>query len=74
MSSTMTLWGNLSWHPAAAAWREAAPTAAAPDTIEVLGDDDGKKRYRLVGVGSGGASVLAFPTEEPGAWVFREET
>ena len=75
MPSTMRLWGNLAWHPAAEAWREAAPAAATPEAIEVLQDDDGRAAYRRVGVGSGGGAVLAIPAGEPGAaWVFREAT
>ena len=70
----MVLWGNLSWHPAVAAWQEAVPTAAAPETIEVLRSEDGKTSYRLVGVGSEGASVVARPSDAPGfAWTFCEE-
>ncbi len=53
------LWGNLSWHPAVAAWREIAPTAPVPERIEVLHRKDGTAAYRLVGVGPEGAPVLA---------------
>src|SRR5688572_27623870 len=55
----MVLWGNLSWHPAAAAWREVAPTAPIPDRIEVLRQKKGAAVYRLVGAGPGGAPILA---------------
>ena len=44
----MVLWGKLSWHPAAAAWREVAPTAPTPECIEVLHRENGTATYRLV--------------------------
>ena len=53
----MVLWGNLSWHPAAAAWREVAPTAPTPECIEVLHRENGTATYRLVGAGPP-ASIL----------------
>jgi len=55
----MVLWGNLSWHPAAAAWRAVAPTAPAPERIEVLRQENGTATYRLVGAGPKGRPVLA---------------
>lgn len=55
----MVLWGNLSWHPAAAAWRAVAPTAPTPDCIEELHRKNGSAVYRLVGVGPGGAPIIA---------------
>ena len=55
----MVLWGNLAWHPAAAAWREVAPTAPAPESIEVLRRQNGTAVYRLVGAGPGGAPIIA---------------
>ncbi|HEV8265527.1 MAG TPA: hypothetical protein VGQ06_11290 [Gemmatimonadales bacterium] len=55
----MVLWGNLAWHPAAAAWRAAAPTAPTPDCIEVLRADNGNGVYRLVGAGPSGAPIIA---------------
>jgi len=55
----MVLWGNLSWHPAAAAWREVAPTAPTPDCIEVLRRENGTGTYRLVGAGPGGTPIIA---------------
>jgi hypothetical protein len=53
------LWGNLSWHPAAAAWREVAPTAPTPECIEVLRRENGTATYRLVGAGPGGTPIIA---------------
>jgi hypothetical protein len=55
----MVLWGNLSWHPAAAAWQEIAPTAPVPERIEVLRRKNGTAAYRLVGAGPKGGPVLA---------------
>ena len=55
----MVLWGKLSWHPAAAAWREVAPTAPTPECIEVLHRENGTATYRLVGAGPGGAPIIA---------------
>ncbi|HYT82490.1 MAG TPA: hypothetical protein VEK86_03505 [Gemmatimonadales bacterium] len=55
----MVLWGHLAWHPAAAAWRDVAPTAPAPECIEVLRQENGTAVYRLIGVGPGGAPILA---------------
>ncbi|PYO87396.1 MAG: hypothetical protein DMD58_14955 [Gemmatimonadetes bacterium] len=55
----MVLWGNLSWHPAAEAWRQVAPTAPAPESIEVLHRENGTGTYRLVGVGTGGTPIIA---------------
>ncbi|PYM68049.1 MAG: hypothetical protein DME11_01710 [Candidatus Rokuibacteriota bacterium] len=55
----MVLWGKLSWHPAAAAWREAAPSAPTPECIEVLRQQNGTGAYRLVGVGPEGGPILA---------------
>lgn len=55
----MVLLGNLAWHPAAAAWREVAPTAPAPESIEVLHRQNGTAVYRLVGAGPGGAPIIA---------------
>ncbi len=55
----MVLWGNLSWHPAAAAWRQVAPTAPTPDCIEVLRRENGTATYRLVGAGPGGTPIIA---------------
>jgi hypothetical protein len=56
---SMVLWGNLGWHPAAAAWREVAPAAPLPEQIEVLRKKNGTAVYRLVGAGPGGAPILA---------------
>jgi hypothetical protein len=53
------LWGNLAWHPAAAAWREVAPTAPTPHQIEVLRSENGSAVYRLVGAGPGGTPIIA---------------
>ena len=53
------LWGNLSWHPAAAAWQHVAPSAPTPECIEVLRQENGTGAYRLVGVGPEGEPVLA---------------
>jgi hypothetical protein len=55
----IVLWGKLGWHPAAAAWREVAPTAPTPDCIEVLRQENGAAVYRLVGAGPDGASIIA---------------
>src|SRR2546428_8448350 len=55
----MVLWGKLSWHPAAAAWREVAPTAPTPECIEVLHRENGTATYRLVGAGPGGTPIIA---------------
>jgi hypothetical protein len=55
----MVLWGNLAWHPAAAAWRAVTPTAPTPDCIEVLHADNGNAVYRLVGAGASGAPIIA---------------
>ena len=55
----MVLWGNLAWHPAAEAWRQVAPTAPAPESIEVLHRENGTGTYRLVGVGPGGTPIIA---------------
>ena len=55
----MILWGNLAWHPAAAAWRAVTPTAPTPDCIEVLRADHGNAVYRLVGAGPSGAPIIA---------------
>ncbi len=55
----MVLWGKLSWHPAAAAWREVAPSAPTPECIEVLRQQNGTGAYRLVGVGPEGGPVIA---------------
>jgi len=56
---SMVLWGNLSWHPAAEAWRQVAPTAPAPESIEVLHRENGTGTYRLVGVGPRGTPIIA---------------
>lgn len=56
---TMVLWGNLAWHPAAAAWREVAPDAPSPETIEVLHRKSGTGVYRLIGADPGGAPIIA---------------
>ncbi len=55
----MMLWGNLSWHPAADAWRQVAPTAPAPESIEVLRRENGTATYRLVGAGPRGTPIIA---------------
>jgi hypothetical protein len=55
----MQLWGNIAWHPAATAWREADPTAPSPESIEVLSDENGTAAYRLVGAGPNGAPIIA---------------
>jgi hypothetical protein len=55
----MVLWGNLAWHPAAAAWRAVAPTAPTPDCIEVLHSKNGSAVYRLAGAGPDGAPIIA---------------
>jgi hypothetical protein len=67
----MVLWGNLSWHPAAAAWHEVAPTAPIPDRIEVLRQKKGAAVYRLVGAGPDGASILARRSRKTKALVER---
>ena len=61
---TMVLLGNLAYHPAAAAWRKVAPTASAPEHIEVLRQGRGTGVYRLVGVGPGGAPIIARRTRK----------
>jgi len=53
------LWGNLSWHPAADAWRQVAPAAPTPESIEVLHHENGTAVYRLVGAGPGGTPIIA---------------
>ncbi len=55
----MVLWGNLSWHPAADAWRQVAPAAPTPECIEVLHRENGTAIYRLVGAGPGGTPIIA---------------
>src|SRR3989442_7022260 len=68
----MVLWGKLSWHPAAAAWREVAPTAPTPECIEVLHRENGTATYRLVGAGPGGAPIIARPSGVTRARVVRK--
>jgi len=53
------LWGKLAWHPAVAAWREIAPEAPEPESIEVLRQGRKSATYRLTGAGPGGAPVIA---------------
>ena len=67
----MVLWGNLSWHPAAAAWREVAPTAPTPECIEVLHRENGTATYRLVGAGPGGTPIIARRSGRAKALVLR---
>jgi len=55
----MVLWGNLSWHPAADAWRQVAPAAPTPECIEVLHRENGTATYRLVGAGPRGTPIIA---------------
>jgi hypothetical protein len=55
----MVLWGNLSWHPAAAAWRAVSRDARTPEAIEVLKKAEHAATYRLVGAGPGGVSIIA---------------
>ena len=55
----MSLWGDCAWHPAVAAWRELAPDAPDPESIEVLRRGQKSATYRLVGAGPGGAPIIA---------------
>lgn len=55
----MRLWGKLTWHPAATAWRAVAPAAPPPDAIEVLRRENGTGVYRLLGASSNGAPIIA---------------
>src|SRR5207253_9971170 len=59
MSRAMSLWGDCAWHPAVAAWRELAPDAPDPESIEVLRRGQKSATYRLVGAGPGGAPIIA---------------
>jgi hypothetical protein len=59
------LWGKLAWHPAVAAWREIAPEAPEPESIEVLRQGRKAATYRLAGVGPGGAPVIAQRSRAP---------
>jgi hypothetical protein len=67
----MVLWGNLAWHPAAAAWRAVVPTAPNPDSIEVLRSKNGSAVYRLVGAGQSGAPIIARRSGKARALVVR---
>jgi phosphotransferase family enzyme len=55
------LWGNLGWHPAAAAWSAFAveDVPSTPEIIEVLRKGKKSATYRLVGVGPSGESIIA---------------
>ena len=50
---------RLRSHPVARAWRTVRPGSPAPEAIEVLAAHRRRSVYRLVGVGPGGASVVA---------------
>ena len=66
----MVIWGNVAWHPAAEAWRKAAPSAPTPDTVEVLRRRNGTGVYRLSGEGAHGA-IIARRARLPWARVVR---
>ena len=53
------LWGNLSWHPAVAAWRQLDGNGPGPECVEVLREGKKSATYRLAGVGPNGSGVIA---------------
>jgi hypothetical protein len=53
------IYTNLPEHPAVIAWRELRPKRLVPDSIEVLQKHSKTAIYRLEGVGSGGAAIIA---------------
>jgi len=66
MSGTLTrrppgavLSGELTGHPAVAAWRNVTPGAPDPECIEVLRQGKKSATYRLAGAGPGGAPIIA---------------